>query len=346
MPKFLSRSYFLLALITLTPFIYPAAADTPSALVKSEFLFENPPFASCHASTIEASQGHLVAAFFAGSAEENPDVGIWVSRQEDGRWLPPIEVANGVQSPRRRYACWNPVLFQPKAGPLLLFYKVGATPRSWWGELIKSSDGGKSWSAPQRLPRPYIGPIKNKPVQLASGEILYPSSSEKLGWRVHFEKSDAALQKWETTKALNDGDKIQAIQPSLLSFGQGRWQGIGRTREGQLFSIESLDAGQTWSPMSLLELPNPNSGTDALTLRDGRQLLVYNHSDHKRTPLNVALSNDGKKWAMVLTLENTPGEFSYPAVIQTGDGLVHCTYTWNRKFIRHVVIDPAKLHTP
>ena len=42
-------------------------------------------------------------------------------------------------------------------------------------------------------------------------------------------------------------------------------------------------------------------------------------------------------------LEDQPGEFSYPAVIQGRDGLVHVTYTWKRRTIRHVVIDPAKL---
>ncbi len=97
--------------------------------------------------------------------------------------------------------------------------------------------------------------------------------------------------------------------------------------------------------MTLLDLPNPNSGTDAVTLReDGRFLLVYNHTREGRTPLNVALSRDGRTWEQALTLEDAPGgEFSYPAVIQTGDGLVHITYTWMRRRIKHVVVDPAAL---
>ena len=37
------------------------------------------------------------------------------------------------------------------------------------------------------------------------------------------------------------------------------------------------------------------------------------------------------------------GEFSYPAMIQTRDGLVHMTYTWNRKRVKHVVVNPADL---
>ncbi len=314
-----------------------------SGLIQSEFLFESAPFPSCHASTLAESQGQLVAAYFGGSAEGNPDVGIWVSRRENEKWLAPLEVADGVQSPALRYPCWNPVLFQPATGPLLLFYKVGPSPQTWWGMLTKSSDGGKSWSVAERLPAPFVGPIKNKPLQLENGEILYPSSSEDSGWRVHFEKTDAAVENWEATPALNDAEKIRAIQPSLLSFGGGRLQAVGRTREGRLFSIASPDAGKTWGQMTLLNLPNPDSGTDALTLRDGRQLVIYNHSSTARTPLNLALSLDGKAWTPVLTLENAPGEFSYPALIQTEDGLVHCTSTWNRQRIRHAVIDPARL---
>ena len=109
----------------------------------------------------------------------------------------------------------------------------------------------------------------------------------------------------------------------------------------------SEDRGKTWGKMTLTSLPNPNSGTDAVTLRDGRQLLIYNHNPNAkgRSPLNVAVSADGKHWQAALALEDEPGsEFSYPAVIQTSDGLVHITYTWKRRRIKHVVLDPAKLN--
>ena len=89
-------------------------------------------------------------------------------------------------------------------------------------------------------------------------------------------------------------------------------------------------------------LPNPNSALDAVMLREGSALLVYNHLKQGRNMLNVALSPDGSSWKAAVTLENEPGEFSYPAVIQTSDGLVHVTYTWKRQRIKHVVLDPAK----
>src|SRR3954467_10911866 len=93
------------------------AAD---AVVKSEFIFEKAPFPSCHASTIVETPAGLVAAWFGGTREKKSDVGIWLSRFENKAWTPPAEVANGLESSSKRYPCWNPVLFQPKSGPLLL----------------------------------------------------------------------------------------------------------------------------------------------------------------------------------------------------------------------------------
>lgn len=325
---------------------YANAAEQPG-LVKTEFIYETAPFPSCHASTIVETKSGLVAAWFGGTHERHPDVGIWVSRHENGAWTVPVEVANGLGFATNRLPTWNPVLFQPKAGPLILFYKVGPSPSAWWGMLLTSADDGKTWSAPRRLPEGILGPIKNKPVQLATGTILCGSSTEGAdGWRVHFERTADLGLTWTATPPLNNGKEIGAIQPSILLHNDGALQALGRTRQGRLFEIWSRDSGKTWGEMALTQLPNPNSGTDAVTLQDGRQLLVYNHSTKGRSPLNVAVSTDGKAWEAALTLEDDPGApngFSYPAVMQTRDGLVHITYTWKRERIKHAVVDPARL---
>lgn len=327
-------------------------AAEPPGVVKSEFIFTTAPFPSCHAATLAETGEGLVAAWFGGTHERNPDVCIYTSRLVHDHWTPPARVADGVVSPTKRYPTWNPVLFQPRTGPLMLFYKVGPSPATWWGMLMTSADGGQTWSAPRRLPDGILGPIKNKPVQLPNGDILAPTSTEDHGWRVHFERSRDAGRTWTATPPVNDSQTIRAIQPSLLFHPDGRLQAVGRTREGRLFTIWSNDGGATWGPMTLMDLPNPNSGTDAVTLRDGRQLLVYNHnvrtgSDNKgRSPLNVAVSDDGEHWQAALVLEDdarAPNGFAYPSVIQTSDGLVHIVYTWERKRIKHVVIDPARL---
>jgi predicted neuraminidase len=327
-----------------------AAANQPGVL-KQEFIYESAPFPECHASTIVETQGGLVAAWFGGTGEKHPDVGIWVSRNINDKWTDPVEVANGVQDKAKRFPCWNPVLFQPKTGPLLLFYKVGPNPDKWWGMMMTSDDGGKSWSASRRFPDGIIGPVKNKPIQLANGDILSGSSTEDAGWRVHFERSSDLGKTWTKIGPIHDGKIIGAIQPSILQHPGGGLQALGRSRQSKVFTTESVDNGATWSEMTFLDLPNPNAGTDAVTLKDRRHLLVYNHSGGKRSQwdfgrhvLNVAVSKDGKNWEAGVVLEkHDTGEYSYPAVIQTSDGLVHITYTWQRKRIRHVVIDPTKL---
>jgi len=313
------------------------------AVIKSEFIYETAPFPSCHASTIAETADGLVAAWFGGTHERDPDVGIWAARRDAKGWTAPVEVANGVQHDQKRFPCWNPVLFQAKDGPLLLFYKVGPSPSKWWGMLITSTDGGKSWGAPRRLPDGILGPIKNKPVALRDGTLLCPSSTEHDGWRVHLERTADLGATWTKTGPLNSPQEFGAIQPTILFHPNNRLQILCRSRQNVIAESWSEDGGETWSAMKATSLPNPDSGIDAVTLRDGRHLLVYNPTQHGRTPLVLGLSTDGKSWKQVATLEDQPGEYSYPAIIQTRDGLVHITYTWKRQRVRHVVVDPAKL---
>lgn len=348
--KNLSLFVLGLAIVTLIA-CTKSARDRQPGLLESEFVFEQAPHPQCHASTIAETKNGLVAAWFGGTKEANPDVGIWLSRQVDGKWLPPVEVANGQEPDGNRYPTWNPVLFQPKSGPLILFYKAGPSPKTWWGMLMTSEDGGVTWSQPLRLPDGFCGPVKNKPVQLANGDLLCPASSEDQGWRVHFERTPDLGKSWSRTEPVNDGVGIAAIQPSILFHSGDRLQALGRTQQGRIFEIWSGDGGRTWGKISLTSLPNNNAGTDAVTLKDGRHLLIYNHCGNSngkkagpRSPLNVAVSQDGKTWQAALVLEDEPRkEFGYPAVIQSQDGLVHITYTYHRKKIKHVVIDPNKL---
>jgi len=326
-----------------------------SGIVLSEFIFEKAPFTRCHASTIAETQHGLVAAWFGGTKESRPDVSIWLSRHGPDGWSSVVKVADGSELSGRQVACWNPVLFQPESGPLMLFYKVGDDEPEWWGEYKTSSDGGKTWSKPTRLPDGILGPIKNKPIQLPDGSILSPSSIEyksgrilkKEVWQVHLELSTNMGKTWRKIGPLNDGRDFNVIQPSILIYPNRKMQILCRSEYAKcIYQAWSDDMGKTWSKMSPTELPNPDAGTDAVMLKDGRALLVYNHSTshgRDRKFLNVAVSNDGRKWYAALVLENQKGEYSYPAVIQTSDGLVHITYTWKRQRIKHVVLDPKKL---
>jgi predicted neuraminidase len=330
------------------------------AIVSVDFTYDKAPYPQCHASTlVQAADGTLLAAWFGGTRERAPDVGIWVSRFEGGKWTPGVEVTDGKGAGEggKDLPTWNPVLFQPKNGPLVLFYKLGPSPATWWGMMTTSKDHGKTWAAPTRLPDGILGPIKNKPIELTDGPWLCPSSKEgDGGWRVVFERTDDQGKTWTSTEPVPAGErKVGAIQPSVLTYADGSMQALCRSRNGFLASTWSRDGGKTWDAFGDVGLPNPNSGTDAVTLKDGRQLLVYNHSRPNepadkptkgtRFPLDVATSSDGKTWKRVLTLETAPisSGYAYPAVIQTSDGKVHITYTWSRIRIKHVVLDPGEL---
>lgn len=326
-----------------------------AAIIVEEFIYETSEALTpqCHASTIAESQGSLVAAWFGGTEEKNKDVGIWVSHKEGTAWSTPVEVVNGVQDDGTRYPCWNPVLFQPKEGPLMLFYKVGPSPTEWWGMLTTSEDGGKTWASARRLPDGILGPIKNKPVRLINGTLLCPTSTEHDGWKVYLEHTSDLGQTWGVSDPLNDGKKIGAIQPTILTYKENKIQLLCRTENGFISECWSEDNGRTWSEMKATALPNPNSGIDAVTLKDGRQLLVYNPTTKNwgaRVPLSIAISNDGKDWQKIFDLEPVTNpdtvddeEYSYPSVIQASSGMVHVVYTYNRRTVKHVVVNPVKI---
>ncbi len=325
--------------------------------VSEDFVYDDASFPECHASTLVETSRGLVAAWFGGTKEKNPDVGIWSSYNDGNGWTTPKEWANGIQHETLRYPTWNPVLFQaPGDAPLMLFFKVGPNPREWWGEVIVSYDGGRSFRDRRRLPEGIDGPVRSKPLLLSNGHLLCPSSTEhNHDWRLHFE----TLTNFDhpelgtSWKRVEPGEQpFQVIQPSLLHHPDGSIRALCRSKNEKIIQTISHDNGKTWSPLQATDLPNNNSGIEALTLRDGRHLLLYNHVDGgrnkdgwgRRNILHLAISEDGEHWKAAAIVDQAPkGEFSYPSMIQTKDGLVHMTYTWNRDRVRHVTVDPERL---
>ena len=396
---------------------YDFHVDIPTAhkaIVKDEFLYDHTFFPEAHASTIvETQKGNLVAAYFGGTHERDPDVCIYVNIKKKGAegWSQPILAADGVLSiddpnaklmglsglkddttpatagpigtpesydyntktsrltnvpaTLKRKACWNPVLYEMPDGELWLFFKIGSTVGDWTGWLTKSKDGGQTWSDKEPLPidaggHAFLGPIKNKP-ELIDGRLLCPSSTENDGWRFHMEIYDLKTKEWkyvgpiESTEAIKTDDNqmhpIDCIQPSVLKLKDGRLQVTMRTHNAHIATSFSSDHGDTWTPVTLLHIENNQSGTDAVTLKDGRHALIYNNFETLpltkkgvRTPISIALSDDGQTWRHALTLEDSPiDQYSYPAIIQGKDGKLHCVYTWRRQRIAYKAIDINKL---
>lgn len=353
------------------------------AVMENQFLYEKATFPECHSASIaELKNGDLLVTYFGGTKERNPDVCIWTSRKAKGKdvWEAPQKVADGVYTPTtasaftaediqqgvKRKACWNPVLFETPKGELLLFYKIGSSVADWTGWLVRSKNNGKSWSNPEPLPEGFLGPIKNKPIAV-DGKMICPSSTEKDGWKLHFEISDDWGKSWRkigpipaemalhtqymTPDGLSgDSSKLQpliTIQPTILQLADGRLQALARTRNGYIATTYSNDKGENWSKVTLMKnLPQNNSGIDAVTTSDGHHYLIYNHfftipSTPKgvRTPLDIASSPDGKQWTHLICLEDSPvKQYSYPSIIQGSDGMLHAVYTWRRQRIKYVKI--------
>jgi predicted neuraminidase len=302
----------------------------------AQFVFEKAPFASCHASTLlETPSGQLLAAWFGGTREGADDVAIWLSRF-DGRWSQPEKVAEHGRP------CWNPVLFRERdSGEVQLYYKAGPSPQTWSGFCRRSQDGGATFGPTAILPAGLLGPIKNKPVQLDDGTILAPSSVESYNaWACWVERSTDGGRTWSKQGPIHHPKHADGIiQPSILKSADGSLFMLTRSTRaiGQICRADSSDGGLTWTAARALDdLPNPNSGIDAVTLADGRHVLLHNPTHVGRTPLVLSISDDdGKSWKSARVLESEAGEYSYPAVIQAADGVVHVSYTWRRQRIRH-----------
>lgn len=322
--------------------VLPLAAF--AADLNPEFIYETAPFPSCHASTVvELRNGDVMSAWFGGTGEGKPDVAIWGARRSGGKWSAPEELAREPEIPT-----FNPVLFHTRDGKLWLYYKFGPKPDNWSAGRRFSTDEGKTWSPVEHLPAGLLGPVRAKPLILADGTIVSGTSVESYRtWAAWVDRSTDNGATWKKFGPITvppppspPTSTYGLIQPSVVSLGGNRLRLYARATNniGKICIADSLDAGVTWTQARPIDLPNPNSGIDAVALKDGRVVLIYNHTTRGRSPLNLAVSKDGEHFSMIRTLEDQPGEYSYPAMIQGQDGALHITYTWKRTKIRYLRI--------
>jgi predicted neuraminidase len=359
-PCYRERAFEHFAILTRIALLCPVFMSYGRTEPVKEFVYDKAPFSAAHASTVvELRNGDLIAAWFGGTKEGAPDVAIWASTLNGRGWSRPIELAreNGI-------ATFNPVLFHTRDGRLWLYYKFGPHPTSWTGARRFSGDEGKTWSPVEHLPAGLYGPIRAKPLVLDDGTVVSGTSVESYhSWACWIERSTDNGKTFakigpitvapefvkpvtpsivpEEAPGLFEWDKTEGIiQPSVVWLGGHNLRFYARptSRTGKICVADSNDDGLTWNQAHPIDLPNPNSGIDALALRDGRIVVAYNHSDKRRTPLNLALSRDGEHFKTFRVLEQEPGEYSYPALIQGSTGNLHITYTWNRKRIGYVLV--------
>ena len=326
-----------------------------------EHVMAAPSTKSCHASTLAVlPNGDVLTAWFGGEHEGAPDVGIYVSIRSEGAWSAPQRVADQGDEP-----CWNPVLFladdhrsfadapgkeRDELPVVWLYYRVGSTIPTWRSYSMVSKDGGRTWSAAAPLGEDILGPIKNKPIPLSDGRVLAGTSIEdERGWRCAIEVSEDGGGHWARIAEIESDADVDLIQPTVWESGPGHVHALMRSRTaGKIYRSDSLDGGRTWSRALPTELPNNNSGLDIAKLvpapgdpgyESGQMAplaLAFNPVTEGRSPLVVAVSTDnGATWHQSMPIEDNQGEYSYPSIVPTSDGIA-MTYTYDRRNIGFV----------
>ena len=335
---------------------YHFSCDIPTAhpaIVKDEFLYEKASFPQCHsASIVETRKGNLVATYFGGTREGNPDVCIWVNIKKKGEksWSEPILAADGVlelgsayaqagigglsgmneettpaevgpiKNPNlydktatlKRKACYNPVLIEMPNGELWLFFKIGTRVKDWTGWLAKSKDGGRTWSNKEPLPAGFLGPIKNKP-EIINGRLLCPSSTEDNGWKFHMEIYDLKTQQWKYVGPVEA--ELAMRSENMPSGSSSPATTPDASPSGKKEDLEAPDAGGVadQSGMHPIDCIQPS----ILKLKDGRlQVLMRTRNGKIATSFS---SDNGDSWSKV-TLTDVPNNQSGTDAVTLKDG--------------------------
>ena len=328
----------------------PLAFDDPhgSIIYSSELIFEKIPGAPVHhaSSITEAANGDLLVTWYGGSYESSDDEALFLARRKKGErnWEEPrmllrnpaAPVGNAVIFLDQRQRVWivwgrleatQPLIAHTGWERTRLFYRV-------------SEDNGYTWSADKLFPLDTTGWLpRNLPIHLATGELVLPLSDERNNRDLSFFviTKDAGAT-WVRSANIPNAQS-QGEQPTVAPRPDGSLLAFLRTGP-RLLQSESFDRGMTWSPAKLTDFKNPDAAISLRALRNGNLVLAWNNQERGRSPLHIARSTDGgKTWSNPLMLESNPGEYSYPSVFQSSDGLIHVVYTYRRYSIKHVVFN-------
>ncbi len=317
--------------------------------------------ASAHSSAIcTLPSGDLLAIWYGGTREGATDVALFTSRLQVGstQWSEPVNTVDRAlaqdELDRMIKKVGNAVIFPDGAGNLWMVY-VSVSLGGWSGSGLNvktSRDEGRTWSESRRLTlNPFFNLsslVRNKPIYASDGRIGLPIYHEmamkfpQMLWLTP--GADGSVQDY---RIRNLSSETGLIQPTLVPLQGDRVLMLLRdgSPDRSVHTAYSDDNGWTWSEAAPSDLPNPDAALDALRLRDGRILLVYNHAASGRENLRLAISADeGRTWRIGATLEEAAHhEFSYPNLAEDQRGRIHLTYTWQRERIKHLAFNLAWL---
>jgi predicted neuraminidase len=337
-------------------FVLPAkvASSSAPAEFSSEMLPATAPMA--HGSSLTVLEdGRLAAAWYAGSRETAPDVKIWLALRDAHGWstprvaADPMEVASAIRSTVQSLG--NPVI--TAQGKRLHLWFVCITVGGWSGSSILhrfSEDDGQSWSAPVRLTTSAffnLGTLtRNQAVALANGEFGLPVYHELFDRRAEWLRIGSAGQ---VLAKVRMPSLSTSFQPAVVAIDRDRAFAVQRSsnsRGDTIAASTTADGGASWQAAPQLPIANYDDALALLRLAGGRLLLAAN--PHRfRNFLQLFLSeDDGVTWRPSRIIEDDPdryAEYSYPALAQTPDGLIHLLYTYRRATIAHAVFNEATL---
>jgi predicted neuraminidase len=182
---------------------------------------------------------------------------------------------------------------------------------------------------------------RTHPLVLPSGRILLPLYSD--GYNVGLVAiSDNNGWRWRASKPIVG---LGPIQPTIVRKKDGTLVAYLRdsgNAPNRVLISSSSDDGESWSPAVDTDIPNPGSSLEAIALKDGSWVMVFNDTERGRHRLAAALSDDeGRTWKWKKYIgrsDNRTKSFGYPSLIQASDGQLHLTYSYKEKggaTIRH-----------
>ena len=240
-----------------------------------------------------------------------------------------------------------------------IFYKISKETEPWtdlnkWGEPQEWSDQLGLWA---RAPPVIISDQGREAWLIAHNDESTWMPEYNNSWTVRFAISYDKGKSWEFSKRYgietlpdppmkNGKPRGGIIQPSVVQLSDGSLYCLCRSHRGYIVEMRSIPGGRLgldWTKPVDTVLPNNNSGICQARLEyeskaDDHLVLIYNPVQYKRSPVSIAESLDGgRSWRCLFDLRNEAGELSYPWILQTTDGLIHCTYTLHRMVIEHDV---------
>jgi predicted neuraminidase len=339
----------------------PVADGGESAVYQERFIDPAPAGATLHTPALGALPGgHLLAMWKVGESGEGGPVALRAASLAPGAatWSASWPVTSSRENQRelgrvvRTLA--NPVLLAEPDGTVRVFYVTAWAKWSTSAVATKTSrDAGRTWSAARRIVAHPVGNlatlVKMAPVRFADGTVGIPAYHEFFGV---FPQLLRVSPEGALVDKVRIGGGQTALQPSIVPLDDRRAVALLRNfLKGHVLLTRTRDGGTTWDPVRPIALPNPNAPVMGLRLRDGAVLVVFNNSRVSRDALSLAVSRDGgARWQVLHGFENhermpdgVPVNFSYPYIVQAGDGVIHLVYVWRQRHVKHVAFNEVWL---